>query len=91
MLAQTREHGASLVLVTHSDAAAARADRVLRLTADGIQAQVEHQQVRLACARLGQAALRRAGFMHLPSFGLQRAADEAADLRFVFNDDGDRC
>ena len=36
LLAQTREHGASLVLVTHSDAAAARADRVLRLTAIGI-------------------------------------------------------
>jgi putative ABC transport system ATP-binding protein len=36
LLAQTREHGASLVLVTHSDAAAARADRRLRLTADGI-------------------------------------------------------
>ena len=36
LLAQTREHGASLVLVTHSDAAAARADRVLRLTADGV-------------------------------------------------------
>ncbi|MCZ8091876.1 MAG: ABC transporter ATP-binding protein [Acidovorax sp.] len=38
LLAQTREHGASLVLVTHSDAAAARADRVLRLTASGMQA-----------------------------------------------------
>lgn len=37
LLAQTREHGASLVLVTHSDTAAARADRVLRLTALGIQ------------------------------------------------------
>ena len=36
LLAQTREHGASLVLVTHSDAAAARADRVLRLTARGM-------------------------------------------------------
>ncbi|OJV72897.1 MAG: ABC transporter ATP-binding protein [Burkholderiales bacterium 64-34] len=36
LLAQTRGHGASLVLVTHSDAAAARADRVLRLTASGI-------------------------------------------------------
>jgi len=33
---QTREHGASLVLVTHSEAAAARADRVLHLRADGI-------------------------------------------------------
>ena len=35
---QTREHGASLVLVTHSEAAAARADRVLHLRADGIGA-----------------------------------------------------
>jgi putative ABC transport system ATP-binding protein len=33
---QTREHGASLVLVTHSEAAAARADRVLHLRAEGI-------------------------------------------------------
>lgn len=37
LLAQTREHGASLVLVTHSEAAAARADRVLHLTASGIR------------------------------------------------------
>jgi putative ABC transport system ATP-binding protein len=37
LLAQTREHGASLVLVTHSEAAAARADRVLHLSADGIR------------------------------------------------------
>ena len=36
LLAQTREHGAALVLVTHSEAAAARADRVLHLTAQGI-------------------------------------------------------
>ncbi len=36
LVAQTREHGAALVLVTHSEAAAARADRVLHLTADGI-------------------------------------------------------
>jgi putative ABC transport system ATP-binding protein len=36
LLAQTREQGAALVLVTHSDSAAARADRVLRLTASGI-------------------------------------------------------
>ena len=36
LLAQTREHGASLVLVTHSDTAAARADRVLHLRSDGI-------------------------------------------------------
>jgi putative ABC transport system ATP-binding protein len=35
-VAQTRQHGASLVLVTHSEAAAARADKVLHLTADGI-------------------------------------------------------
>ena len=37
LLAQTREHGASLVLVTHSEAAAARADRVLHLTTTGIR------------------------------------------------------
>ncbi|MDE2413725.1 MAG: ABC transporter ATP-binding protein [Comamonadaceae bacterium] len=37
LIAQTREHGAALVLVTHSQAAAARADRVLRLAATGIQ------------------------------------------------------
>ena len=36
LVAQTRQHGASLVLVTHSDTAAARADRVLHLTAGGI-------------------------------------------------------
>jgi putative ABC transport system ATP-binding protein len=36
LASQTREHGASLVLVTHSEAAAARADRVLHLRADGI-------------------------------------------------------
>ena len=36
LIAQTRERGASLVLVTHSEAAAARADRVLLLTGDGV-------------------------------------------------------
>jgi putative ABC transport system ATP-binding protein len=36
LVAQTREHSASLVLVTHSEAAAARADRVLHLAATGI-------------------------------------------------------
>lgn len=38
LVAQTRQHGASLVLVTHSEAAAQRADRVLHLTAQGMQA-----------------------------------------------------
>ena len=33
---QTRQHGAALVLVTHSHAAAERADRVLQLTAQGL-------------------------------------------------------
>ncbi|MDM0046398.1 ABC transporter ATP-binding protein [Variovorax dokdonensis] len=37
LASQTREHGASLVLVTHSEAAAARADRVLHLRAEGIE------------------------------------------------------
>lgn len=36
LVAQTRAHGASLVLVTHSEAATARADRVVHLRADGI-------------------------------------------------------
>jgi len=36
LLAQTRAQGSSLVLVTHSEAAAARADRVLKLHADGL-------------------------------------------------------
>jgi putative ABC transport system ATP-binding protein len=37
LLAQTRAHGAALVLVTHSEAAAARADRTLHLTAHGVR------------------------------------------------------
>ena len=37
LVAQTRDHGAAMVLVTHSQAAAQRADRMLRLTADGIR------------------------------------------------------
>jgi putative ABC transport system ATP-binding protein len=36
LIAQTRESGAALILVTHSQTAAARADRVLHLTARGI-------------------------------------------------------
>ena len=36
LVAQVREHATSLVLVTHSEAAAARADRVLHLRVDGI-------------------------------------------------------
>jgi putative ABC transport system ATP-binding protein len=36
LISQTRAHGASLVLVTHSEAAAARADRVLKLRNDGL-------------------------------------------------------
>ena len=38
LIGQTREHHASLVLVTHSQAATARADRVLKLAADGLSA-----------------------------------------------------
>ncbi|MBV5298171.1 MAG: ABC transporter ATP-binding protein [Rhodoferax sp.] len=36
LVGQTRLHGAAMVLVTHSKTAAARADRVLLLTADGL-------------------------------------------------------
>ena len=42
LIDQTRAHGASLVLVTHSQTAAARADRVLQLSADGISAYTTH-------------------------------------------------
>ena len=38
LVLQTRAHGTSLVLVTHSEAATARADRVLHLRSDGIAA-----------------------------------------------------
>lgn len=38
---QTRQHGAACVMVTHSQAAAAHADRVLRLTATGIRAEAQ--------------------------------------------------
>ena len=38
LIAQTRDYGASLVLVTHSEAAAMRADRVLTLTSGGVTA-----------------------------------------------------
>lgn len=37
LIDQTRAHGAALVLVTHSGAAAARASRVLQLTAEGMR------------------------------------------------------
>jgi len=36
LLAQTQQHGTALVLVTHSDHAAARTQRLLRLSANGI-------------------------------------------------------
>jgi len=36
LIGQTRAHGAAMVLVTHSAAAAARADRTLLLTTDGL-------------------------------------------------------
>jgi len=39
LIAQTRERGAALVLVTHSAAAAHRADRVLHLSSEGIVAE----------------------------------------------------
>ncbi len=38
LTSQTRASGATLVLVTHSEGAAARADRVLHLTASGMRA-----------------------------------------------------
>lgn len=43
LVRQTREHSAALVLVTHAQAAAARADRVLQLTESGIRASAAAQ------------------------------------------------
>jgi len=37
LAAEARGHGAALLLVTHSEAAAARADRVVHLTAEGVR------------------------------------------------------
>jgi putative ABC transport system ATP-binding protein len=37
LIEQTRSQGSALVLVTHSEQAAARADRVLRLTTQGLE------------------------------------------------------
>ena len=44
LVAQTREHGASLVLVTHSEAAAARADRILHLGSAGMRPAPTHHK-----------------------------------------------
>jgi putative ABC transport system ATP-binding protein len=44
LLQQTRDNGTALVLVTHSAEAARRADRVLRLTAGGMQAELSMSQ-----------------------------------------------
>lgn len=44
LLAQTRQHGAACVMVTHSQAAAQRADRVLRLTTQGLH-EITHAAV----------------------------------------------
>jgi putative ABC transport system ATP-binding protein len=37
LIDQTRQEGSALILVTHSEQAASRADRVLRLTASGLE------------------------------------------------------
>ncbi|MFT3857612.1 MAG: ABC transporter ATP-binding protein [Aquabacterium sp.] len=42
LVAQTREHGAACVMVTHSQAAAGCADRVLRLTRTGLHEATTH-------------------------------------------------
>ncbi len=42
LVAQASEHGSSLVLVTHSEAAAARASRVLHLTNEGLMTLPRH-------------------------------------------------
>ena len=46
LVAQVREQRAACVLVTHSQAAAARADRIFTLTANGMQANLQTDAVR---------------------------------------------
>jgi putative ABC transport system ATP-binding protein len=46
LISQTREHQASLILVTHSEAAATRADRVLLLTSEGVSEHLGHAERR---------------------------------------------
>ena len=60
LLAQTREHGASLVLVTHSEAAAARADRVLRLQPGGMRQSSESEKSDVRESLAGPQSRRRA-------------------------------
>ncbi len=50
------------------------------------QAKVEHQQIRFAQCRLGQAFVAGAGLDHLVALGGQADPQEFADLRFVIND-----
>jgi putative ABC transport system ATP-binding protein len=47
LVEQTRHHGAALVLVTHSVAAAKRADRVLTLTATGLVDYLDAAEIRM--------------------------------------------
>jgi putative ABC transport system ATP-binding protein len=47
LVEQTRQHGAALVLVTHSVAAAKRADRVLTLTATGLVDYLDAAEIRM--------------------------------------------
>jgi putative ABC transport system ATP-binding protein len=47
LVEQTRQHGAAMVLVTHSVAAAKRADRVLTLTATGLVDYLDAAEIRM--------------------------------------------
>jgi putative ABC transport system ATP-binding protein len=47
LVEQTRQHGAAMVLVTHSVAAAKRADRVLTLTATGLGDYLDAAEIRM--------------------------------------------
>jgi putative ABC transport system ATP-binding protein len=47
LVEQTRQHGAAMVVVTHSVAAAKRADRVLTLTATGLVDYLDEAEIRM--------------------------------------------
>jgi hypothetical protein len=52
------------------------------------QTEVENHQVGFAGAGVDQAATQRFRLEHLPAFIFQRGAHEAADLRFIFDQQG---
>ena len=54
------------------------------------QAEIEQNQIRLARCGLRQALLSGDGLLQAISFGVERRAEEAADLGIVFDEENER-